>query len=90
VLVNDMARTKAMLCEACVGQARTSMRGRYVAPVKHKMKRIYVKNRQRSWTAIGWVCLWCGNLVMDASLKMHINHRRKEFDAIAMAMRGGL
>jgi hypothetical protein len=46
------------------------------------MKRLYFKNRVKSWSSIGWVCLHCGNLVLDDKIKAEIVQRQKEIDML--------
>jgi Fe-S oxidoreductase len=82
-----MVKSKALKCEKCGAPARFSGFNRRLKPFKHKMKRLYVKNRMRSWSSIGWVCFHCGDLVLDDKVKVAIVQRQKEIEMILDQLR---
>jgi hypothetical protein len=82
-----MVKSKALNCEKCRLPRRLSDFNRYLKPFSRKMKRLYVKNRMKSWSSIGWVCLHCGNLVLDDKIKAEIVQRQKKIDMLTGSAR---
>jgi putative ubiquitin-RnfH superfamily antitoxin RatB of RatAB toxin-antitoxin module len=41
-----------------------------------------MKTRNQSWIAVGWLCVCCGNMVLDDAVKMSIDNRRKEIEMV--------